>query len=170
MSFSLSFQTNKLLLKFQVAAPMLSHWILVRPFLRPQKSGSSTIGLMSIIVIPLDWGFGWRYCSLLCTKALDVHGRASEGGLWIRQLDVSVNTHGDRSAHAHNQKWFLRDFSKSCWWMWYFMPTMAAPVDTHCTRQFVMTSQSSFPLVATFKYVPCHYDDERLSLFTSVLA
>lgn len=48
------------------------------------------------------------------------------------------------------------------------MSTTAAPEDmNHVLVSVDMMCQNSHSLVEILKYVPCHYDDGHLSLFTS---
>lgn len=116
-SFSSSVQTNKPLLKLQVAAPMLSYWILVRPFLGHPESGSPSPGLRPVIIITMDLGFGWRYCPFSRALTWMPMGRQQrevcESSIW-----VNVWTHMETEVPTHlpSSDWMWL-FSKSSWWI-----------------------------------------------------
>ena len=51
----------------------LSHWVLMRPFLRsPGNWVSPTTGLTSIFVITLDLDLGWSYCPHLYIRVCNL--------------------------------------------------------------------------------------------------
>lgn len=79
------------------------------------------------------------------------------------------HTYGDRNTQTHTaENFYVTFFPEYLEEYNIFMSTTAAPVDmNHVLVSVDMMCQNSHSLVEILKYVPCHYDDGHLSLFTS---